>query len=162
MSKKISEERLREFNDQGKILIATMEYDMKYGNHFKHEGFDSKKHLEELLELAREAIAKRRLAQVKNWLRDFTEEREDDIGLHNYIFKRTGLQIDLREKLLKRIEKTIERGRINTNNQLYDVMNEIDFLCQQEKPDEKRISILNSLVLDYEKRIENRAKKNST
>jgi hypothetical protein len=52
------------------------------------------------------------------------------------------MDIDIFQSYFQRIDKVIEKGKITSDNQFYDINIMIDQLCQIEPVDEEKIEIL--------------------
>jgi hypothetical protein len=86
--------------------------------------------------------------------RDLTEMQIEtrDFKFNKYLKDRTSFDIDIFEAYFKRIEKVVEKGKITTDNQFYDINMMIDHLCQCTPVDNQKIDYLNQLIADYEAR----------
>lgn len=142
------------------ILLATLDYTIELYNKSdqKLEGFNPEGNLKELKAQVEEHFQKGRLTKLKQWLRDFTEMPREvgDLTFTTFIKNRTGYDFDISSPFNKSIEKIIEKGKITTENQYRDVNSMVDFLCQTEPVDKKKIGVLNKLLLNFEKRLNKR------
>ena len=66
--------------------------------------------------------------------------------------------LDFYTKKQNRIDKIIERGKINTDNEFRLISEHVDVLCQTDNNPEL-IGKFNILLLDYEKRAEAKLQK---
>ena len=57
-----------------------------------------------------------------------------------------------KEYSFSEVDKIIEKGKITTDNQFYDINIMVDQLCQTEPVDNEKIEILNRLLSEYEQR----------
>ena len=57
--------------------------------------------------------------------------------------------------------KIIEKGKITTDNQFYDITIMIDQLSQTDPVNNKKIEILDNLLADYERRKKQKTKTNA-
>jgi hypothetical protein len=94
---------------------------------------------------------KKRLPKLKSWFRDFCETPREtgDLGFNLYIFKKTGYRVDIFKSYFARIERIIEKGKITTERQYYEVDRMVDYLCQTEPVDQEKIDVLNKLLGAY-------------
>ena len=65
---------------------------------------------------------------------------------------KTNYNVDIFHSYLQRIDKIIEKGKITSDNQFYDINIMVDQLCQTEPVDKEKIEILNKLLGDYEQK----------
>jgi hypothetical protein len=143
--------RLRE------ILIATIDYLIgiykKSGQKF--EGFNPTDNLQELKKQTEELYKKGKTTKLKNWLRDLTEmpRETSDLNYVIYIKQTTGHDYNIFTSFNKRIDNIIAKGKISTENQYREVNSMVDFLCQTEPVDDKKIEILNNLLLDFQHKL---------
>jgi hypothetical protein len=145
-------EELVKYHD---LVLATLDYYIENEiMEIKTPDFDSTLHFQSLKTKAIEHFAKGRLTKLKQWFRDLTEMQIEtrDLNFNTYLRNKTGLDIDIFQDYLERINKIIERGKIMTDNQFYDVKNMVDHLCQADPVDHKQIDILNKLLIDYEQK----------
>jgi len=75
-----------------------------------------------------------------------------DLKFNKYLQDRTQYDIDIFQSYFQRIDKIIEKGKITTDNQFYDINSLVNQLCQSEPVDKERIEKLNGLLLNYESR----------
>jgi hypothetical protein len=135
------------------LILATLDY---YNENrimeIKTADFDSTIHFQSLKTQAIDHFEKGRLKKLKQWFRDLSEMQIEtrDLRFNTYLRNKTGLDIDIFQDYFERINKLIERGKITTDNQFYDVRNMVDHLCQTDPVDHKQIEILNKLLIDYE------------
>jgi hypothetical protein len=149
------EEKQLELKWHRDILLATIDYSIERSNKERYGEFDIIAHYQQLKEQTEEHYQKGRLAKLKQWLRDMTEApREmEDFGFGRYIKDKTGYDLDIFASFHKRIDKIIERKQIKTENQYREVMSMIDNLCQQTPVDQKKIDLLNNLIINFEDKI---------
>lgn len=139
------------------ILMATLDYTIELfdKSEQKLEGFNPIDNLKDLKNQTEEHYQKGRLTKLKHWLRDMTEMPREvgDLTFTIFIKERTGYDFDIFTAFNKRIEKIIEKGKIVTENQFRDVNSMVDFLCQTKPVDNKKIKLLNKLLIDFDKRV---------
>ncbi len=82
-----------------------------------------------------------------------------DQNFNNYLQSKTKYDIDIFKSFFHRVDKVIVKGRITSDTQFYDVNIMVDQLCQTVPVNNKKIEILNKLLIDYEQRISRQAKK---
>lgn len=75
-----------------------------------------------------------------------------DLKFNKYLQDKTKYNIDIFKSYFQRVDKVIEKGKITTDNQFYDINIMVDQLCQNEPVDNMKIEILNRLLADYEQR----------
>ena len=136
------------------ILIATLDYLIEGYNKSgqKFEGFNPSDHLQELKKQTEEVYQKGKVNKLKNWLRDMTEMPREtgDLNYVIYIKRTTGHDYNIFTAFNKRIDNIITKGKISTQNQFREVNSMVDFLCQTEPVDDKKIEVLNNLLLAFE------------
>ena len=82
-----------------------------------------------------------------------------DLNFHKYLRDKTKYDIDIFKSYFQRVDEVIEKSKITSDNQFYEVSMMVDQLCQSEPVDNKKIEILNKLLRDYEQRKSRRTKK---
>ena len=75
-----------------------------------------------------------------------------DLKFNKYLQDKTKYNIDIFKSYFQRVDKIIEKGKITTDNQFYDINIMVDQLCQTEPKKKKKIEILNRLLSEYEQR----------
>lgn len=130
------------------LVLATLDYYIE--NKIVVESFE---YFEYLKLQTVENFKKGRLAKLKQWFHDLTEMQVEtvDLKFKKYLQDRTKYQIDIFESFFKRIDKIIEKGKITTDNQFYDVTIMVSLLCQSEPFDEEKIKTLDKLLMKYKK-----------
>jgi hypothetical protein len=137
------------------LILATLDYYIENKiMEIKTSDFDSTIHFQSLKTQTIDHFEKGRLTKLKQWFRDLSEMQIEtrDLRFNTYLKNKTGLDIDIFQDYFERINKLIERGKITTDNQFYDVRNMVDHLCQTDPVDHKQIEILNKLLIDYEQK----------
>jgi hypothetical protein len=137
------------------LLLATIDYYLENEEmHIKTAEFNSLEYYKGLLTQTEENFQKGRLTKLKQWFRDLTEMQVETIDLKfiKYLQNKTNYDIDIFKSYFQRVEKVIEKGKITTDNQFYDINKMVDQLCQNEPVDNKKIEILNRLLSEYEQR----------
>lgn len=139
------------------ILIATLDYYIDSYNKSgrKFEDFNPVDHFEDLKKQTEELYQKGKTTTLKNWLRDITEMPREtgDVNYVTYIKRTTGYDYNIFTAFNKRIDNIIAKGKISTENQFRQANSMVNFLCQTEPIDDKKIEVLNNLVLDFEHRL---------
>lgn len=143
VDKKVKDRELKKHLD---LILATFDYYMSYLPGFSSDNFKS------LKKQAHEHYEKGRLTKLKQWFRDITEEVDDNPRFREYIKNKTGLDIDLKNRFEKRIERIIKNAVIKNENQFRDVMEKLNDVSQLESLDKKEIEFFNSLLVDFENR----------
>ena len=159
LSKDEKQAELTKYRD---LVLATLDYYIDNKEmEIKTADFASTEHYKRLKIQTEEHYQKGRLTRLKQWFRDLTEIQVEtgDLKFNKYLQDKTKLDIDIFKSYFQRVEKIIEKGKITTDRQFYDINIMIDQLCQTEPVDEEKIEILNKLLSDYEQRKIKRTKK---
>jgi len=150
LSKDEKQAELTKYRD---LVLATLDYylDNKVMQ-IKTDDFDSTEHYKGLKKQTEEHYQKGRLTILKQWFRDLTEMQIEtgDLKFNKYLQDKTKYDIDIFKSYFQHIDKVINKGKITTDNQFYDINIMVDQLCQTEPVDNKRIEILNRLLSEYE------------
>jgi hypothetical protein len=146
-------EKNKELKKYRDIVIATIDYFLE--NDFakiKTTDFDSDEHYKKLKTQTDEHFQKGRLTKLKQWFRDLTEPQIEsgDLNFNKYLKEKTNYDIDLFKSYFDRVDKIIEKGKITTDNQFYDLSIMVDKLCQIEPIDQEKIKKINKLLTVYE------------
>jgi hypothetical protein len=136
------------------LVLAAIDYFIDHIPKIKTADFDSDEHFKGLKIETIESFKKGRLSKLKQWFRDLTEMQIEtrDFKFNKYIKDKTSYDIDIFDAYFKRIEKVIDKGKITTDNQFYDINMMVDYLCQSTPVDNQKIELLNRLIADYEAR----------
>ena len=158
----IKEEKQAELEKYRDLVIATIDYylDNKL-LYFKTAEYDSEEHFKNMQKQAEEPCKKGKLTKLKQWFRDMTEMQIEtvDLKFNAYLKEKTNYDVDIFKSFFQRIDTLIEKGKITTDTQFYDINIMINELCQTQPVDTTKIEILNKLVKDYEQRKAKRMKK---
>lgn len=149
------DEKQAELSKYRDLVLATLDYYLgNKGLQIKTADFDSQEHYKELKIQTEEHYQKGRLTRLKQWFRDLTEMQVEtgDLKFNKYLQDKTKYDIDIFKSHFQRIDKVIEKGKITTDNQFYDINMMVDQLCQTEPVDNEKIGILNRLLSEYEQR----------
>jgi hypothetical protein len=149
------DEKQAELKKYRDLVLATIDYFLE--NKFmqiKSADFDSDEHYKGLKTQTEEHYQEGRLTRLKQWFRDLTEMQVEtgDLNFNKYLQDKTNYDIDIFKSYFQRIEKEIEKGKITTDNQFYDINMMVDQLCQTEPIDNEKIGILYRLLSEYEQR----------
>ncbi len=142
---------LEKFRD---LVLATLDYYLDNKEmQIKTADFDSVEHYKGLKKQTEEHYQKGRLTKLKQWFRDLTEMQIETIDLkfNEFLREKTKYDIDIFDSYFQRVDKVIEKGKITTDNQFYDLNIMVDQLCQSEPVDNDKIEKLNRLLREYEK-----------
>jgi hypothetical protein len=153
------EAELKKYRD---LVLATIDYYLNNKEmHIKTADFDSTEHYKGLKTQTEAHFQKGRLTRLKQWFRDLTEMQVEtgDLNFNKYLQDKTGFDIDIFQSYFQRVDKVIEKGKITTDNQFYDINIMVDQLCQIKPVDNEKIEILNKLLGDYEQRKSRQSKK---
>lgn len=137
------------------LVLATLDYYIDNKEmQIKTADFDSTEHYKGLKTQTAEHYQKGRLTRLKQWFRNLTEMQVEtgDLKFKKYLQDKTNYNIDIFKSYFQRIDKVIEKGKITTDNQFYDINMMVDQLCQTEPVDNEKIEILNRLLSEYEQR----------
>jgi len=157
-----TEEKQEELEKYRDLVLASIDYYLDNKKlHFKMPDFDSIEHFEGLKVQTIEHFQKGRLTKLKQWFRDLAEMplETGDLKFNKYLQDKTKYEIDIFKSYFQRVDKVIEKGKITTDNQFYDIGVMVDQLCQTKPVDNKKIEILNRLLFDYEQRQSQRNRK---
>lgn len=149
------DEKQAELSKYRDLVLATLDYYLdNKGLQIKTADFDTQEHYKGLKIQTEEHYQKGRLTRLKQWFRDLTEMQVEtgDLKFNKYLQDKTKYDIDIFKSYFQRIDKVIEKGKITTDNQFYDINMMVDQLCQTEPVDNKKIGILNKLLSEYEQR----------
>ena len=152
-SKLNKDEKQAELQKYRDLVLATLDYYLDNTEmQIKTADFDSQEYYKGLKTQTEEHYQKGRLTKLKQWFRDLTEMQveTDDLKFNKYLQDKTKYDIDIFKSYFQRVDKVIEKGKITTDNQFYDINIMVDQLCQTEPVDNEKIEILNRLLREYE------------
>ncbi|MEJ7559924.1 MAG: hypothetical protein WKF66_16550 [Pedobacter sp.] len=141
---------LRKFRD---LVLAAIDYHLDDTSAaIKTDDFNSSVHYESLKKQTLEHYNKGRLTKLKHWFRDLIEIQIEarNLKFNTYLKNQTGYDIDIFEAYFKRVEKIIEKGKITTDNQFFDVSIMVEHLSSELTIDDGKIHILNHFLSTYE------------
>ncbi len=147
------------------LVLATLDYYIDNKEmQIKTTDFDSIEHYKGLKTQTVEHYQKGRLTRLKQWFRDLTEMQVEtgDLKFNKYLQDKTKYDIDIFKSYFQRIDKVIEKGKITTDNQFYDINIMVDQLCQTEPVDHNKIEILNRILSEYKQGKSRPSKKPTT
>ena len=159
LNKDVKQAELKKYRD---LVLATIDYYLDNKElHIKTIDFDSIEHFQGQKAQTEVSFQKGRLTRLKQWFRDLTEMQVEtgDLKFNKYLQDKTKYDIDIFKSYFQRVDKVIEKGKITTDNQFYDISIMVDQLCQKEPVDNEKLEILNKLMGDYEQRKSGRTKK---
>ena len=148
-------EKQAELTKYRDLVLASLDYYIdKKEMQIKTVDFDLTEHYKGLKIQTEEQYQKGRLTRLKQWFRDLTEMQIEtgDLKFNKYLQDKTKYDIDIFKSYFQRLDKIIEKGKIMTDNQFYDIKIMVDQLCQIEPVDNNKIEILNKLLREYEQR----------
>ena len=137
------------------LVLATLDYYLdNKETQIKTADFDSIEHYRGLKTQTEDHFQKGRLTRLKQWFRDLTEMQVEtgDLKFNKYLQDKTKYETDIFKSYFERVDKVIEKGKITTDNQFYDINMLVDQLCQTEPVENRKIEILNNLLANYEQR----------
>ncbi len=152
LNKDENQQELRKYRD---LVLATLDY---YINNkemqIKTSDFDSTEHYKRLKKQTEDYYQKGHLIRLKQWFHDLTKMQVEtcDLKFNKYLQDKTKYDIDIFKSYFQRVYKIIEKGKISTDNQFYDINKMVELLCQTEPADNNKIEILNRLLIKYEQR----------
>ncbi|WP_144602780.1 hypothetical protein [Algoriphagus algorifonticola] len=149
------EDKKMELEKYRALVLATLDYYLENSvMQIKTVDFDSTENYKKLKIQTEEHYQKGRLTRLKQWFRDLTEMQVEtgDLKFNKYLQDKTKYEIDIFKSYFQRIDKVIEKGKITTDNQFYDINMMVNQLCQTEPTDNEKIEILNRLLGEYEQR----------
>ena len=161
-SKQNIEDKQSELQKYRELILATLDYHLENNEmQIKTADFDSKEYYIRLKIDTEEQFKKGRLTRLKQWFRDLTGMHIEtcDLNFNKYLQGKTNYDIDIFKSYYQRVDKVIEKGKITTDNQFYDIRIMVDQLCQTLPIDNKKIEILNRILSKYELRKLNNTKK---
>ncbi len=137
------------------LVLTTLDYYLEdKAMQMKIEDLDASQYYQDLKIQTEEHFQKGRLAKLKQWFRDLTEMQVEtgNLKFNKYLQDKTKYEIDIFKSYFQRVDKIIEKGKITTDSQFYDINRMVDQLCQSESKDNERIGILGKLLSEYEQR----------
>lgn len=156
------EEKQIELQKYRSLVLATLDYYLENKvMQIKTADFDSDEHYKGLKIQTEENFQKGRLTRLKQWFRDLTEMHVETgyLKFNKYLQEKTKYDVDIFKFFFQRVDKVIEKGKITTDNQFYDINIMVDQLCQTEPVDKEKIEILNRLLSEFEKRKSTKTRK---
>ena len=120
------------------LVLATIDYYLvNQLMKIKTADHDSDEYLNHLKIQTIEHFQNGRLTRLKQSFRDLTEMQVEggDLKFNKYLQDKTRYDIDIFKSYFQRFDKIIEKGRITTDNQFYDINIMVDQLCQTEPLD---------------------------
>jgi hypothetical protein len=139
LSKEEKQIELQKYRD---LVLGTLDYHLENKvMQIKTADFDSDEHYKGLKVQTEEQYKKGRLTRLKQWFRDLTEMpiETGDLKFNKYLQDKTKYDIDIFKSYFQRVDKVIEKGKITTDNQFYDINTMVDQLCQTEPVDNEKI-----------------------
>ncbi len=162
LDKKEKQAELEKYRD---LVIVTLDYHLSdKGMHISTADFDSTNYYRRLKEQTEEHYQTGRLTKLKQWFRDLTEIFVEcgDLTFNRYLLENTKHDVNIFQSHFHRVEKSISKGKISTDNQFYEINIMLDQLCQIEPVDSEKIKVLNKLIRDYEDQKSKQTKKPNT
>jgi len=147
------DEKQAELTKYRDLVLTTLDYYLENKvMQIKSADFDSDEHYKGLKIQTAEHFQKGRLTKLKQWFRDLTEMLVEtgDLKFNKYLQDKTKYDIDIFNSYFQRINMVIEKGKIDTDKQFYDINMRVNQLCQTEPVDREKIEILNRLLNEYE------------
>jgi DNA-binding SARP family transcriptional activator len=134
------------------LVLAAIDYDIALCRNAPIQAFNPIPNLEKLKQQAEEHFVKGRLATLKRWYHDLTEGIREGraFNFNSFVKEHTGYTIDIFKVHFNKVESLVAKGRITTDNQFYDVHSMVDYLSQIQPVDEKKIAVLNNLLVAYQ------------
>lgn len=154
-NKLTSHEKQQELEKFRDLVLATLDYYIDNNLiQFRTADFDPTDHFKGLKTQTLELYQKGSLTRLKQWFSDLTQMQVEtrDLKFNIYLQEKTKYNIDIFKSYYQRVGKIIEKGKITTDNQFYEVNEMVDHLCQVEPANSNKIEMLNRLLLEYERR----------
>ena len=152
LNKEEKKELLIKYRD---LVVATLDYYL-HNQQFQIQSaaVDSQSYFQGLKTQTEAHFQKGRLTLLKQWFRDLTEMPVEtrDLKFNQYLQEITGYDIDIFKAYFQRIDNVVDKGKISTDNQFYDIRIMADHLCQNDPVDEEKVELLNRLLQEYEQR----------
>lgn len=145
----------KELNKYRDLVIATIDYYLENNLlNVKTEDFDSNEHFKNLKLVTEENFQNGRLSKLKQHFRDLTEMfvETNDFNFNKYLREKLKYEINIFESFFLRIEKIIDKGKITSDSQFYDVNIMVDYMIQNDSIDKSKIELLNRFMFDYEQK----------
>jgi hypothetical protein len=155
MSLRDTRQKEAELTQYRDLVIATLDYYLDNSQLWPGiPGSDGSAYFEKLKTQTEVHFQNGRLTMLKQWFRDLTEMPIEtrDLKFNKYLQDKTGYEIDIFKAFFQRIDKVIDKGKISTDNQFYDIRIMADHLCQNDPVDEEKVVLLNRLLQEYEQR----------
>ncbi len=152
LNKEKNQAELEKYRD---LVLATIDYYLdKVVIQIKTEDYDYYQYFNGFKSQTEEHFQKGRLSRLKQWFSELSEMpiENRDLKFNEYLKNKTKYDIDIFQAYYQRIDKIIEKGKITSDSQFYDVNSMVNQLCQTEPADNNRIGILNKLLINYEQR----------
>jgi hypothetical protein len=156
-----TEEKQIELQRNREILLATIDYFiLKHGDSFV---LDNQSHKREYYEQQKAQVDKyykqRRLDKLQQKLASLTKSIENSIDLtfSTYIKKRTGYDIDIFDKLKKRVDQILTKNKIENSKEENDIGTMLHYLIDTSSSAEE-VEKLKALLINYHGK--NREKQN--
>lgn len=150
---KNKEEKQAELSKYKDLVLATIDYYLDFKEmQFKNADFDSTEHYQQLKIQTEEHFQKGSLTRLKQLFKDLTEMQVEcgDLKFNQYLKDKTKYEVEIFNSYFQRVDKVIEKGKITTDKQFYDINIMIVQLCQTEPIDTEKIYVLNKLIGEYE------------
>ncbi len=150
-----SEEKQTELKRHRDIIFATIDYllEQTAGSLIFDEFDPVTDYYQRAKQQTEKYYQKGRLDRLQQRLHSITENprHTGDLRFGSYIREKTGYDIDIFESLRNRIDTIIEQKEIKNQKELRDVSTMLN-VYQQTPGDQKKIDILNNLLIDFAKR----------
>jgi len=144
---------LKKYRD---LVIATIDYYLdNKTTQIITDDFNSETYYKKLRTQAEEHFQKGNLSKLKQWFRNLTEQQIEcrNINFNKYLIDKTKYEIDIFESYFKRVEKILEKDKITTDTQFYDLNLFHDRLIHAKIIDHLKIEKVRQLLAVYEQKI---------
>jgi hypothetical protein len=155
ISKLSKDEKHIELQKYRDLNLATLDYYLDNKEmHLKTADFDSQENYKRLKNQIEVYYLKGQLTRLKQCFREMTEMQVEasDLKFNKYLQDKTKYDVDIFKSYFQRIESVLQKGKITTDNQFYDISIMVDHLCQTDPAENEKIQTLNKLLNEYEQR----------
>jgi hypothetical protein len=96
--------------------------------------------------------SKGKLKKLQAIYNGIEKEAAENVMLEEYVLEKTGVTLGMMERQKQKLRKIMERGKLKNENEYHMIMDQINLLSQLKNCDNKLISELNTLIIDFEKK----------
>jgi hypothetical protein len=92
-----------------------------------------------------------KIKKLQKIYNEIEKEASGNILLEQYVLEKTGIKLEMSERYFRKLYNIVQRGKIKNDNEYQMICDQINILCQMKEKEEKLITDLNLLILDFEK-----------